>query len=51
MKGLMDKIFQKLQEYKQKNGLEHTHYSVKYDHQQAIQSISFRLSFLLGTHT
>ncbi|QFU22251.1 hypothetical protein FM038_008840 [Shewanella eurypsychrophilus] len=44
----MNNILLKLQEYKQKNGLEHTQYTIKYDNQQAIQSISFRLSLLLG---
>lgn len=44
----MDNILLKLQEYKQRNGLDHTQYSVEYDHQQAIKSISFRLSLLLG---
>ncbi|WP_143562317.1 hypothetical protein [Shewanella sp. UCD-KL12] len=44
----MDNILLKLQEYKQRNGLDPTQYSVKYDHQRAIKSIFFRLSLLLG---
>ena len=48
MEHFLTKVLTRLQDYRSKNGIEHTPYDAKYDQSNNIKAIHFQLSYGLG---